>query len=584
MIAVLGLTLSAACGEASEDPDGSAKGGASSTGGKVGNAGSGAAAGRNQGGSGAADPGTGGKGDPGSGGAGHGGAAGGDSSCDGDALASNKRLVRLTFSQVAHSVRALVDDVFADASDKKYKIGAKSESTRAFPALAGTSEGELIHTGNIAIYDGISMDVGAYALANVVEITGCGATPTDTCAWGFAQTFAERAIRRPLDADELENLERVYDEVKTLTGSPSESAASAMSAVLHWPQFTYRYEFGDAPEKAGSLSAYELASALSYALTDGPPDDVLLDAAAKDRLGTEAELRAHATRLLATGPARANLESALLSRFELEGISRVVADGMALTPELLASQRRELELFLSGTLWTGPLTRLLTSNRTWINPALATFYDVPAPGSDPNQFLAATLPEERAGLFALAGFFSSRPRGAKSTVTDRGAALVEALLCSTISPHTPELEVFIPTRQGSERENVNARKNAVCGVCHAEMDAVGLALDTFDTIGRYRTSDAAGLPIDPRVTLPSSLGGAEVEDAVALQAVIAESPRFATCFARNMLTWSLNEAGIAPESCAVKGVASGLAAGDGSLSALLAEIAASRAFRERGAP
>ena len=93
--------------------------------------------------------------------------------------------------------------------------------------------------------------------------------------------------------------------------------------------------------------------------------------------------------------------------------------------------------------------------------------------------------------------------------------------------------------------------------------------------------DADGRPIDPAVVLPVALGGASVKDAIELQARIAESPLFAGCFARQMLTLALEQPDVARESCAVHEVTQGFAATDQSLAELIGRVATSAAFRER---
>ena len=75
---------------------------------------------------------------------------------------------------------------------------------------------------------------------------------------------------------------------------------------------------------AGPLTPYELASAISFFLTDGPPDAELLAAAVSNRLATPDQVRAQAARLLETPQARANLESALIKYFSLTNAPTVI--------------------------------------------------------------------------------------------------------------------------------------------------------------------------------------------------------------------------------------------------------------------
>jgi hypothetical protein len=165
-------------------------------------------------------------------------------------------------------------------------------------------------------------------------------------------------------------------------------------------------------------------------------------------------------------------------------------------------------------------------------------------------------------------------------------AVNAAVQCAPLAAQPENLVGVVNTLlpKATEREKAEYRAATMpCAGCHAQVDAFGLALDAFDGIGRYRTVDSQGRPIDPSVTMPPSFGGVEVANAVEMQRVIAASPVFARCMAKNMMSRMLEQPGLETTSCAVSPVVSGLGQSDGSLSALVDEIAASRAFSERKA-
>ena len=71
------------------------------------------------------------------------------------------------------------------------------------------------------------------------------------------------------------------------------------------------------------------------------------------------------------------------------------------------------------------------------------------------------------------------------------------------------------------------RKSPACSGCHKLMDPIGLALENFDGIGRWRTMDN-GAMIDPASQLAD---GTPVDGPAALRQAILRSPDM---FARNM--------------------------------------------------
>jgi hypothetical protein len=80
------------------------------------------------------------------------------------------------------------------------------------------------------------------------------------------------------------------------------------------------------------------------------------------------------------------------------------------------------------------------------------------------------------------------------------------------------------------------RANAVCANCHRLMDPIGLSLENFDGIGRWRTTDG-GARIDARDTL---YNGAKVDGPVSLRNVILAHPdQFVRTMTEMLMTYAL---------------------------------------------
>jgi len=528
-----------------------------------------------------------------------GGTALGGATCQGTEIADDKRVVRLSFNQISRTLHTLLGDSFGAKVDADYEIGTQSTTARTFPPLASAQEGGSITTGLWQKVDLIASSAGAYALANLAQVTGCGAMPSDACAKAFVLSFAEKAYRHPLSAAESSSLTQVYDEVKAIYGTIPEAVQNSVYAIVQSPQFLYRTEVGASKDQAGPLSPYELASALSYFLSDGPPDDKLLTAAAQNQLGTAAEIASQVDRILLTDAARANLQGALFSYFQLDNLAGVKIDDPAFTSGTAASPYsgvresayHELELFFANALWSGPLTGLLTAKKSYLNSTLAALYGVTIPAqSDPSKFVAVDLPANRGGLLTQVGFLASNSRPDVPSVVARGLVINKSMLCQTNPPFPTDAATLASiaaagTALASASERARAEYRGMtspCLACHRNFDAYGLALDTYDGIGRYRTVDPEGRPIDPTVTLPALFDNQVAKDTVDMQRLIAESPGFAACFSKNMLNWSLAEGSqLTPTSCATQAIVTAFNRSDKSLSSLLREVALSKAFTHR---
>jgi hypothetical protein len=116
------------------------------------------------------------------------------------------------------------------------------------------------------------------------------------CESTILKAFATRAWRRPATDAEL----APYVTLAAAQPTPEEGLNAALVGVLSSTRFLYRIE-GD-PDPANTaphkLTAYELATRLSYFLWSTMPDDALFAAADAGQLSDKAMLTAQVTRML----------------------------------------------------------------------------------------------------------------------------------------------------------------------------------------------------------------------------------------------------------------------------------------------
>ncbi len=341
-----------------------------------------------------------------------------------------------------------------------------------------------------------------------------------------------------------------------------------------------------------------------YVLTDAPPDAELLAAAAANRLATRDGVRTQAVRLLGTPAARSNLERALIQYFSSSNAPTVVLNpeatpGLTVTAGLQASVFHEGELFLRNRLWSGALDQLLTSPETWTNAAIATqIYGIAAPETvDADGFGRVELPPDRAGLLTLSPFLLAGARSTGGSPVSRALAINRSIVCEVNPPFPsdPEVSTAIAALAGeSELEKAEYRAgNARCAGCHAHFDAFGMVLEPYDAIGRLRSLDLEGRPIDAAwttTTLPASVGGAMVTGAAEAARALAGSGALDRCLAMNFINYALAEIsrggannldpaqGSQTSSCAVQSVIEEFETTDRSFESLMREIAASDAL------
>lgn len=245
----------------------------------------------------------------------------------------------------------------------------------------------------------------------------------------------------------------------------------------------------------------------------------------------------------------------------------------------------ELKMFLQDTLWTQPVSSLLTSRTAHVDASLADVYGVelPASGLDANGFAQLELPENRAGLLTRAGSLTARSRPDGPSVVGRGLWVANAFACA-VTPPFPDMagDLIDPLPPGSsQREMAEQRMTtAPCDGCHVEFDPYGLALDEYDGVGRFRSLDPEGRPIDTSVELPAAVGGGTVKGGVGLSKALSGEV-FARCLAQNFLQYALPLTS-APDTKAIRCAAKSLAGPENpTFTDLLSNVALSREFATR---
>jgi hypothetical protein len=137
----------------------------------------------------------------------------------------------------------------------------------------------------------------------------------------------------------------------------------------------------------------------------------------------------------------------------------------------------------------------------------------------------------------------------------------------------------------TEREKADYRAgNAPCSGCHPHFDPFGLALQDYDILGKFTTTDPEGRPIDSTVTLPEAAGGGQARDAVDMAAKLATSGSFEVCMSKNLIVYAMAEGtDVSASSCSTQAVAANFKASGRTFGELVQEVASSQGFTTRSA-
>jgi hypothetical protein len=382
------------------------------------------------------------------------------------------------------------------------------------------------------------------------RILKCTLDEDPDCARTSIEAFGKRAFRRPLEQAELDRLLATYQSAIDL----GESSDGAMQHVLHValaaPQFLYRIEFDPAPADGTPhpLTAWELASRLSYALWSSMPDEQLFSAAEAGMLSTAAALDTEIDRMLA------DERSQMLSvNFAGQWLgSRRLTEHVASetvypewSPELAQSMQREMELYFSEFSDQDlPFSEFLSTDINFVDDNLREHYGV-EPSTAAGFERVTDSSDERSGFLGLAGFLTHTSRETRTSPIIRGSWLLNAFWCLSLKvPANLVVEPLPEPEEGSEpmtvREVIAAhRADPACSGCHDIIDPIGLSLEHFDGTGRYRSEYEDGQPIDSTGELPT---GDLVDGLETLSAALANNDEFLKCAARKFHTFALGRA------------------------------------------
>jgi hypothetical protein len=125
------------------------------------------------------------------------------------------------------------------------------------------------------------------------------------------------------------------------------------------------------------------------------------------------------------------------------------------------------------------------------------------------------------------------------------------------------------------------RANPACAGCHSRMDPIGFALENFDAIGRWRTTDA-GSAIDPSGVLPDGTrfaGPSELRNAL-----LRNPDAFVYTITEKLLTYALGRKLEYYDAPAVRGITRQAAADGYRWSSLVLGVIRSTPFQLRRSP
>jgi hypothetical protein len=479
-----------------------------------------------------------------------------------------------------------VDDLFQrfDATTADLQTGVQYGYT-TFPHLSGL---EIIGPY------GISAPGETPSRARIFICRPASLNDEAGCARKIVSNLARRAYRRPVTNTDIEPLLNFYRAGRqSPNGTFERGIEMSLRRILADPQFVFRFERD--PEKLSSGTPYrisdiELASRLSFFLWSSIPDEELLTLAEQRKLRNPETLQQQVKRMLKDTRSQAlvtNFAGQWLYLRELRNRNPDLLVYPDFDDNLRQAFQRETELLFDNIVREDRnVFEILNADYTFLNERLARHYGIPnIYGSD---FRRVTVDSKtRKGLLGHGSFLMVTSSPNRTSPVTRGSWILENLLGSPPPlppPNVPPLPENttgqgITTVATSVRERMlSHRTNQPCKGCHQIMDPIGLALENFDGVGRWRLTDSgSGIDASGQLVDGTAINGVET----LRNALLRRPDAFVQTMTEKLLMYAVGRAAHHYDMPAVRTIARDARRTDYKFSSLVLAIVNSDPFQMR---
>ena len=307
------------------------------------------------------------------------------------------------------------------------------------------------------------------------------------------QKFLPKAFRGPVDQLTINTYLKLVKQHWDKGHTFEQGMHLLIRSILISPRFLYR------SLQEGQLSNYDLATRLSYFLTQGPPDETLIKLAKEGKLSNPETLKAQAIRLMPNNPF-----SPMTTSFTSQWLDTKKLNEIMPSPEFkfsagdIKTAKKEVLYSFNEILKKNlPLSDFLDPDFTWTTYSFAMKnygFKKPAKASKKTlgKFQRIQIPRgnRHGGLLGQSAIMMATANGVDTQPVVRGVWVLENILGSPPPEPPKDVPALTPDTQGATtpRELLSKHTdNAACAGCHKHIDPVGFIFENFDAVGRWRT-------------------------------------------------------------------------------------------------
>ena len=302
--------------------------------------------------------------------------------------------------------------------------------------------------------------------------------------------FLFKAFRGQNKQEDLDLYYNYLNQVQEKEQNWQSSIQKTMSAILSSPKFLFL------SENDGELNSTPLASRLSYLIWSTTPDKELLDLAVNGKLKDSSVYRQQVNRLLEDPRSENFMNSFVTQWLKLGALGSMRPDSKdkrfkMYDPKIEEDLKQETKLFFKHIFNNNlSVKEFLNSDYTFVNKELARYYGIPYKGDGGFTKTAVPAGSLRGGILGHASVLTLTSNGVDTSPIERGIWVLEYFLGTPPPPAPAEVPALTPDTTGAVtvRQLLDKhRTDPACASCHKKMDPIGLALESFDPIGRVRS-------------------------------------------------------------------------------------------------
>jgi hypothetical protein len=399
-------------------------------------------------------------------------------------------------------------------------------------------------------------------------------------------------LRRSPAEKEMESLMALLKKVDAELGVPR-GLQAAYAAIILQPETLFRFEGTDgvSDSKLVSLSRRELATSLSYALTDLPLDGNMLRAFENEKMPVRDIIRAEVGRLFEDEKrpyARNRLLQFFQEYFDYQKAEDVFKDQIkghkhwapALVYDLDAliihTLKKDTQVF--KTLLTTPEYLIfVNSHRDHGNPLV---YNLP-PDWKPTPKPVRFPKNQRMGVLTHPAWLVAHSGNFDNDPIRRGHWIRYKLLGGNVPDIPINVDAKLPDdKTMTLRERMHVTRAEECYKCHSKMNPLGLPFELYDHYGRLRFTEL-DKPVDTtsKVVNTGVVGvDGEVESPFGLIERLANSTHCEQVFTRYVFRFFLGRNETLGDAKTLQEAHKAYVESDGSMKALVVSLLSSDSF------